>query len=128
MGTSGNFFLYMMLKGMAAEGTVVGHEMASFSREIGRSGVGHAMAALDNGNSAEEEEKGHYNESCGLSDWTLFFTWVYHKATLRCTKPCGEACMGSRGFLAAGSVDSFVREGPLRDANTMRRIYLREGP
>ena len=117
-----------MLKWMAADGAVVGHEMASFSREIGRSGVGHVMAKLDNGNSADGEGKGHYNESCGQSDWTSFFTWICHKATRRCTKPCGEACLGSRGFLAAGSVDSFVREGPLRDAKTMRRIYLREGP
>ena len=108
--------------------TVVGHEMALFRKGIGRSGLGHEKVSLDNGNSAEGEGKRHYNESCGLSDWTLFFTWVYHKATRRSTKPCGEACLGSRGCLAAGSVDSFVREGPLRDAKTMRRIYLREGP
>lgn len=32
---------------------MVGHEMASFSREIGVLGVGHEMASLDNGNSDE---------------------------------------------------------------------------
>ena len=59
---------------------------------------------------------------------SLAADWLYHEGARRGTKPCGEACLGSRGFLYAGSVDSFVREGPLRAAKTMRRIYLRERP